>query len=88
MQLHAAIDPHASNHFIGVVDEKGKRAFKRKLPNHPGEILLTLGRFHEEMVDVVVETTFNWYWLVDLLGDAGYQVSTWPIPAPSRSTPG
>ena len=74
MQLYAGIDLHASNNFIGIVDEKGKRAFKRKLPNHPGEILLTLGRFQEEMVGVVVESTFNWYWLVDLLGDAGYRV--------------
>ena len=74
MQLYAGIDLHASNNFIGVVDEKGKRTFKRKLPNHPEEILLTLGRFQEEMVGVVVESTFNWYWLVDLLGDAGYRV--------------
>lgn len=74
MQLYAGIDLHASNNFIGVIDEKGKKVFKRKLPNHHEEILLALGRFQEEMVGVVVESTFNWYWLVDLLNDAEYRV--------------
>jgi len=74
MQLYAGIDLHASNNFIGVIDEKGTKVFKSKLPNHPEEILLTLGRFQEEMVGVVVESTFNWYWLVDLLNNAGYRV--------------
>lgn len=71
MELYAGIDLHASNNFIGVIDENGKRAFKRKLPNIAEEILVTLGSFPEKMVGVVVESTYNWYWLVDLLGDAG-----------------
>lgn len=33
-----------------------------------------MGRFQDEMAGVVVESTYNWYWLVDLLGDAGYRV--------------
>jgi transposase len=73
MELYAGIDLHARNNFIGVTDENGKRVFKRRLPNIPEEILLTLGRF-QEMAGVVVESTYNWYWLVDLLGDAGYRV--------------
>ena len=74
MELYAGIDLHASNNFIGVIDENGKRVFKRKLPNIPEEILENLGRFQAEMVGVVVESTYNWYWLVDLLGDAGYRM--------------
>ena len=74
MKLYAGIDLHASNNFIGVIDQNGKRAFKRKLANEPEEILAALGSFREEMAGVVVESTFNWYWLVDLLGDAGYRV--------------
>ena len=30
--------------------------------------------FREEMTGVVIESTFNWYWLVDLPGEAGYRV--------------
>jgi len=74
MELYAGIDLHASNNFIGVLDKNGKRIFKRKLPNIPEEILVSLGGFKEQMVGVVVESTYNWYWLVDLLGDAGYRV--------------
>lgn len=74
MQLYAGIDLHASNNYLAVVDEKGKRIFKRKLPNEREDILLKLGGFQEEVVGVVVESTFNWYWLVDLLHEAGYRV--------------
>lgn len=74
MQLYAGIDLHASNNFIAVIDADGKRMFKKKLPNQSELILSTLGSFREELTGVVVESTFNWYWLVDLLGEAGYRV--------------
>lgn len=74
MRLYAGIDLHASNNYLGVVDEHGKRTFKKRLPNDIEEILLTVGRFEEELVGIVVESTYNWYWLVDLLGEAGYSV--------------
>jgi len=74
MQLYAGIDLHASNNFIAVIDADGKRMFKKKLPNEAELILSTLGSFQEEMAGVVVESTFNWYWLVDLLGEAGYRM--------------
>jgi transposase len=74
MPLYAGIDLHSSNNFVGIIEENGRIAFRRRLRNDPEEILLTFGRFREDMVGVVVESTYNWYWLVDLLGDAGYRV--------------
>ena len=74
MRLYAGIDLHASNNFLGIIDEFGKRTFKQKLPNEIEPILSTIGRFQEEVAGIVVESTFNWYWLVDLLNDAGYRV--------------
>jgi transposase len=74
MQLYAGIDLHATNNYLAVVDESGKRVFKQKLPNEIEDILSKLDRFHEEMVGVVVESTFNWYWLVDHLHEADYRV--------------
>src|SRR5208283_2069614 len=74
MQLYAGIDLHASNNFVAVIDASGKRVFKKKIPNEAQIILSILERFQEEMTGVVVESTFNWYWLVDLLGEAGYRV--------------
>jgi transposase len=74
MQLYAGVDLHASNNFVAVIDASGKRVFKKKIPNEAEMILSILGSFHEEMTGVVIESTFNWYWLVDLLCEAGYRV--------------
>ncbi len=35
---------------------------------------MALAPHKEEIIGVVVESTYNWYWLVDGLMDAGYQV--------------
>jgi transposase len=74
MQLYAGIDLHASNNYVAVVDTDGKRVFKQKMRNDPDSILSNLEKFREQMAGVVVESTFNWYWLVDLLQEAGYRV--------------
>jgi transposase len=46
----------------------------KKLPNDPKTILKVLEPYKNDLVGVVVESTFNWYWLVDLLMDNGYKV--------------
>ncbi len=74
MELYAGIDLHASNNFVAVIDANGKRVFKKKIPNEAEIILSILGSFKEEMTGVVVESTFNWYWIVDQLIEAGYRV--------------
>jgi len=72
--LYAGSDLHGNNNLVGIVDEQGKRIFKKRLPNEPQLILETLKPYKEEMVGVVVESTYNWYWLVDALMDEGYKV--------------
>ena len=74
MQLYAGIDLHASNNYLAVIDAAGKRVFKQKMANEARTILSKLENFKEGIAGVVVESTFNWYWLVDLLHDAGYRV--------------
>ena len=74
MQVYAGFDLHANNNYLGVVDESGKKVFKKKLPNEPETILQALDPLRQELAGVVVESTFNWYWLVDLLMDEGYRV--------------
>ena len=74
MQLYAGFDLHANNNYLGVVDANGKRILKKKLSNEPGTILNALDPLRQELVGIVVESTFNWYWLVDLLMDEGYEV--------------
>lgn len=74
MRLYVGLDLHSSNTYLGIKDENGKRVFKKKLLNDPEIILDTLKPYKEHIVGIVVESTFNWYWLVDLLMEAGYLV--------------
>jgi transposase len=73
-QLYAGCDLHGNNNLVGVVDEQGKRIFKKRLPNEPQLILNVLRPYKEEVVGIAVESTYNWYWLVDALMDEGYKV--------------
>ena len=52
---------------MGIIDEPGKRVFKRKLPNDPEMILAALAPYKNDIVGIVVESIYNWYWLADLL---------------------
>jgi len=74
MKFYTALDLHSNNSFLGILDENGKRVFKQKLPNEGEKILKVLKPYQEEIVGIVVESTYNWYWLVDLLMDEGYAV--------------
>ena len=74
MQLYAGIDLHGNNLVLGIVDETHRRLLKRTLANDLGGLLKVLEPYREELVAVAVESTYNWYWLVDGLQEAGYGV--------------
>lgn len=74
MGLYAAFDLHSSNAYLGIIDESGKRIFKKKVRNEPETIRETLRPFKADIEGIVVESTYNWYWLVDLLKEEGYRV--------------
>ncbi|MCJ7603124.1 MAG: hypothetical protein MUO63_16705 [Desulfobulbaceae bacterium] len=71
MKLYTGIDLHSNNNYLAIIDDNDNRVFKRKLTNHLETILATLEPFREQVDGVVVESTFNWYWLVDLHREAG-----------------
>ena len=60
------IDLHAKNMHICVFDNAGKKMAHRRLKNDRQELLAVLKPYREDLV-VSVESTFNWYWLGDLL---------------------
>jgi len=67
------VDLHGNNGFYGIVDEKGKRVFKQRIENSLPAVLAALEPYREELDSgVVVESTYNWYWLVDGLQANGY----------------
>jgi transposase len=74
MELYAAFDLHANSSFLGIVDEHGNRVFKKKLYNDRELILEVFRPRKEEVVGIAVESTFNWYWMVDTLMEEGYRV--------------
>jgi len=75
MGLHCAVDLHGDNGFYGIVDEQGKRLYSKRLPNSLEKILKVLEPYRDRLdAGVVVESTFNWYWLVDGLNEHGYPV--------------
>ena len=74
MTLYAGIDLHSTNNFIGIIDENSKRLFNKKLPNNTEKILKALDTYKNDIGSVVVESTYNWYWLVDALREKGYPV--------------
>ncbi len=74
MKLYAGIDLHSTNNYLGIIDGEDRRVFKRKLPNDLKMILHCLNPYKEDLVGIVVESTFNWYWLVDGLMMNGYEI--------------
>ena len=74
MRLYVGDDLHANNNFLALVDGKGKRVDQKKLPNDLFVIRDFLKPYQKNIMGIAVESTFNWYWLVDGLMDSGYEV--------------
>ena len=70
----AGIDLHSNNLFCAIVDMDGKRVFEKKLPCDLESVLQALKPFKKRLEKIAVESTYNWYWLVDGLQDHGYTV--------------
>jgi len=74
MKTYAGIDLHSSNNYLGIVDDQDKRLFSRWLPNCIDTIVSALKPFRKTLTGIAVESTYNWYWLVDGLQDAGFKM--------------
>lgn len=65
MTTYAAIDLHSNNGVLTVIDDNDKVLRQRKLPNELQAFVRELEPFRASLKAVAVESTFNWYWLVD-----------------------
>jgi len=74
MSLYCGIDLHSTSSYVSVQDERDRVVLGKKVPNRLEVFLKELEPYRDELVGVVVESTFNWYWLVDGLMDAGYKL--------------
>src|SRR5262245_6774155 len=71
---YCGIDLHSNNCVVIISDEKDRMVFSKRLPNDLGQIRAALEPHREELTGLVVESTYNWYWLVDGLMEMGYRV--------------
>ena len=74
MKAYAGIDLHSSNNYIGIIDENDKKLYGKRIPNELNHVLKALEPFRNRLEGVVVESTYNWYWLVDGLQEHSYKV--------------
>ena len=73
-KVMAGIDLHSNNAMVAVIDEEGRRLGHRKETCDLKEITDFLHPYRPRLESVAVESTFNWYWLVDGLQAQGYPV--------------
>jgi len=74
MRLYAAIDLHSNNSVLVILDENDKVVHKHRYLNELPIILAQLAPYKKKIQGIAVESTYNWYWLVDGLMEAGYTV--------------
>ncbi len=74
MKLYAGIDLHSSNNYLAILRSDEKRVFGKRLPNCLETIRSILEPYRKRLCGIAVESTYNWYWLVDGLQDVGYKM--------------
>ena len=71
-ELYAGIDLHSNNNVIVVCDAEGHEVYRKLLRNDLELVAQSLEAYRESLCGVVVESTYNWYWLVDGLMNLGH----------------
>jgi len=70
----AGVDLHSNNVVIGVMDMDGKRLAHQKVECDLKKVTRFLAPYKKRLEQVAVESTYNWYWLVDGLKAQKYPV--------------
>lgn len=73
--LYVGIDLHSNNHVVGILDCNDGRITHKRLANRLSLLLDFLKPYKGHILEIAVESTFNWYWMVDGLLDCGYKVN-------------
>jgi transposase len=74
MELYCGIDLHSTNNVVAILNRDLECVGCRRLRNDLKAVLAYLEPYREDIVTIAVESTYNWYWLVDGLKEAGYDV--------------
>ena len=74
MKLYGGMDLHSTNVVTQLIDEQDKVIYRKKQGCDLEQIVRGLETLKDDIEGLAVESTYNWYWLVDGLIDAGYCV--------------
>ncbi|HET6961538.1 MAG TPA: transposase, partial [Terriglobia bacterium] len=74
MKLYGGIDLHSNNSYMVLIDSGGTVVQRSRVGNEIGLVLGSLAAYQGQIDSLAVESTYNWYWLVDGLKAAGYAV--------------
>jgi transposase len=74
MKLYGAIDLHSTNNVTVVINEQDQVVYQKRLPNDLSMIAQQLSTYQASLEGIVVESTYNWYWLVDGLMEKGHRL--------------
>jgi transposase len=72
--LYAGADLHGNNVFLSVIDGSGKEVFHRRVATTIDAVDQALEPYWPRIAALGVESTFNWYWLVDGLREQGREI--------------
>ena len=75
MPLYGGIDLHANNSVVVLLNEQDQRIYHKRVAErsrHDRGAMEPL--IQADIEGLVVESTYNWYWLVDGFMDAGYRL--------------
>jgi transposase len=81
VELYGGLDLHGNNVFCTIMDRSRKIVFEKRFPNDLEEIIPALMPYRKQTSSMAVESTYNWYWLVDGLRKSGFPVK---LANPSR----
>ncbi len=73
-KLYVGNDLHSNNNVISIINDDNKLIWNGKIKNSISDVLEKLDPYKDRIQGVVVESTFNWYWLVDGLMENGYKI--------------
>lgn len=71
--IMAGVDLHSNNLMLALVDKDGRRLMHQKLACDLKGVEQALAPYRKRIDTIGVESTFNWYWLVDGLQALKYQ---------------
>ncbi|MFM7815726.1 MAG: IS110 family transposase [Verrucomicrobiota bacterium] len=72
--VYCGIDLHSNNLVLVVMDQQGHRQAQTRVVCELEKVLGFLDPWKSRLKRVAVESTYNWYWLVDGLDDRGYPI--------------